>query len=145
MLYSLQTNWFRNARPVNCGMIRKSLSIVILLSMTLHCAARLGTLSFLYQQRHRIGYTIGLIAEIPIAMCTSAYDFDKSLKIEPGDSTETTPVNFAHVQDFNLFVISSVSNFDFDNSTPEDKQIHFYRISEYSSPTLPFFHPPSRG
>ena len=145
MPYSLKVNWFRNPRPVNCAMIRKSLSIVILVSMTLHCAARLGTLSFLYEQRHHIGYTVGLIAEIPIAMCTSNYDFDSSLKIESADSTDTAPAAFIQAQEISLFLITALDIPNFHPVVSEDKQTHFYCVSEYSSPTSPFFHPPSRG
>lgn len=126
-------------------MIRKSLSIVILVSMTLHCAARLGTLSFLYEQRHHIGYTVGLIAEIPIAMCTSDYDFDGSLKIETSDSAEDAPAHFIQAQEIGLFLITALTTPDAQTPISEDKRTHFYCVSEYSSPPSPFFHPPSQG
>jgi len=113
--------------------------------MILHCAARLGTLSFLYEQRHHIGYTVGLIAEIPIAMCTSDYDFDESLKIESAESIETSPVTFIQTQEISFFLITAPTIPNTQPVISEDKQTHFYCFSEYSSPTSPFFHPPSRG
>lgn len=45
--------------------------------MTLHCASRLGVVSYLYENRLEIAYQIGLIAEIPIAMCAGDY-FEKT-------------------------------------------------------------------
>ncbi len=43
--------------------------------MVLHCASRTGLLTYIYQQRLQIAYSLGLINEIPIAVCSSDYDF----------------------------------------------------------------------
>jgi len=49
--------------------------------MLLHCASRIGFLSYLYEQRQQIAYALGVISEIPIAMCSSDYDFQDGLEI----------------------------------------------------------------
>jgi hypothetical protein len=64
--------------------------------MVLHCASRVGFLSYLYQQRQEIAYALGLITEIPIAMCSSDYDFNDDLVIHAphheNSSGQTIPV-----------------------------------------------------
>lgn len=55
--------------------------MVILCSMMLHCASRVGFLSYLYQQREQIAYSLGLIAEVPIAMCSGDYNSNVNLVI----------------------------------------------------------------
>jgi len=62
--------------------------------MSLHCATRLGFISYLYQQHQEIAYRIGIIAEIPIAMCSSDYDFGKGLKIENHDGQSLPPIAY---------------------------------------------------
>ena len=64
--------------------------------MVIHSASRLGILSYLYQQRHDIAYTLGLLKEVPIAMCNSDYDFGSGLHFESNDTTEDSlpPVAF---------------------------------------------------
>lgn len=83
--------------------MRRIISLVILCSMMLHCASRLGILSYLYQERHSIAHTMGLIQEIPIALCSSNYDFNKGLSIQDNDDSETLPVTIAHAQEITLF------------------------------------------
>lgn len=76
-------------------MIRKTFILVILCSMMLHCASRVGFLSYLYGQRHEIAHMLGLIAEVPIAVCSSEYDFNDGLTILSTDNDEdsqTLPV-----------------------------------------------------
>ncbi|AYB29130.1 hypothetical protein D4L85_00380 [Chryseolinea soli] len=77
-------------------MMRRAVILVILCSMMLHCASRVGFLSYLYSQRHEIAYRLGLIAEIPIALCSSDYDFNDGLTVhsndEDGASQRTLPI-----------------------------------------------------
>jgi hypothetical protein len=84
-------------------MLKKSLSIVILISMVLHCSSRLGFLSYLYEKRHTIAYSAGLIAEIPIAICKSDYSFKKSFKIHHDDSEQNIPPGLVATFEINLF------------------------------------------
>jgi hypothetical protein len=76
--------------------------------MVVHSASRFGALSFLYEKRHTIAYSIGLIAEIPIAMCNSDYDFGKGLKIEESQSQHAMPVCM-QAHEINLFYVSHLS------------------------------------
>jgi len=86
-------------------MIKRALSLAILFAMVLHCANRLGGLSYLYEKRNDIAYAVGLIAEKPIAVCSSDYDYNRGL-------TVVTPEHDPGVRGFvpsyeiNLFVIA---------------------------------------
>jgi hypothetical protein len=85
-------------------MLRRFLSIVLLGAMTLHCVGRLGGISFLYQNRHSLAYSMGLIAEIPIAVCSSDYDFNKTLKIVASETLDRMP-SFVQAHDINFFFV----------------------------------------
>lgn len=74
--------------------------------MTLHCACRLGILDQLYQQRHAISHAIGLIEEIPIAMCNSDYDFSEGLVIETQQEDSSVPAHIVQANEINLFFYS---------------------------------------
>jgi hypothetical protein len=74
--------------------------------MALHCACRLGFLDQLYQQRHTISHAIGLIEEIPIAMCNSDYDFGQELMIEAQHEDSSIPKGMIQAQEINLFFSS---------------------------------------
>lgn len=84
-------------------MMRKVVIFVILGSMILHCASRVGLLSYLYQNRNEIAYTLGLTDELPIAMCNSDYDFDKGLTIQSADHDETSQRTFPVAFEIKLF------------------------------------------
>ncbi|HMI66936.1 MAG TPA: hypothetical protein VK517_12900 [Cyclobacteriaceae bacterium] len=125
-------------------MLRKSLSLILLISMTLHCTSRLGLLSHLYQVRHSIAYSVGLIAEIPIAMCSSDYDFSKGLQIEVPDSEKGMP-GLAQAYEINLFFISAFSLPD-PSSVLLSRELFIRGPANYRlTPDLSIFHPPSLG
>src|SRR6187402_3898218 len=123
-------------------MIRKFLCYVILVTMTVHCSSRLGILSYLFEKRHAIAYSIGMIAEKPIALCHAEYDFSDDLKIQDSDSSQRVPqVVTAH--EINLFLVSI---FEVDQSfSPwsQEKPGSFYSDLGYRSPVLTIFHPPA--
>ena len=79
----------------------------MLVTMIMHCGSRLGIISFLYQKRHAIAYSIGIIAEIPIAMCTSDYDFGKGAVIEASSTESSVPVTIL-AQEINLFFVAQL-------------------------------------
>jgi hypothetical protein len=83
--------------------MRKVVIFIILGSMILHCASRVGLLSYLYQNRNEIAFTLGLTDEIPIAMCNSDYDFDKGLTIQSADHDETSQRTFPVAFEIKLF------------------------------------------
>lgn len=125
--------------------MKRFLSIVILVSMTLHCASRLGVLSYLYENRHEIAYQAGLIAEIPVAMCTGNY-FEKNapLVIHEADTDESkqVPGKIASAKEITLFSHSTRHSF-----TPFNcplLQTHNTALVKavYDQPLLTIFHPP---
>lgn len=83
--------------------MRKVVIFVILGSMVLHCASRVGLLSYLYQNRNEIAYMLGFADEMPIAMCNSSYDFDKGLTIQSADHDETNQRTFPVAFEIKLF------------------------------------------
>src|SRR6187402_1687784 len=85
-------------------MIQRTLTFTILISMVLHCAGRLGVLSYLYKNRLEIANAVGLISEIPIALCSSDYDSDGRLTIHLPDADRSLPVHFLSAQEIILFM-----------------------------------------
>ncbi|MBT1684990.1 hypothetical protein [Dawidia soli] len=71
--------------------------------MMLHCASRVGFLSYLYQQRQEIAFALGLIAEVPIAMCSSDYDFTDDLAVHVSDNDEAARHTLPMAFEINLF------------------------------------------
>ena len=132
----------KNAVSFARVMIRKSLVSIILLSMVLHCAGRLGVISYLYQQRHSIAHSIGLIAEVPIAMCNSDFDFGKGLTFVNVNQDDQLPASMSMAQEINLFL-----SWPSLESSPEyfkilDRQLQVKAFQNYTPPSFPIFHPP---
>lgn len=84
--------------------MRKSISLLILLAMLVHAAGRFGALSYVYENRHAIAFSFGLIGEVPIAMCSSEYDFGDQLMVDQSSSDESMPA-FMHAQEIKLFCV----------------------------------------
>jgi hypothetical protein len=125
-------------------MFRRGVVFLILTSMMLHYASRMNFLSYLYEQRHSIAYQIRLIAEIPIAICSSDYDFSKSLKLDTHDDEKSSlPFTFSQGREITLFVQSSLFSLD---PRPEGLiESHLTAIPQkkYIPPGFPVFHPPA--
>jgi hypothetical protein len=122
-------------------MFKKPIVYIILLSMTLHCGCRLGFLDLLYQKRHQIAFTIGLIGEVPMTMCNSDYDFDRGIKIESTDSEGRMPIStIAH--EIDLFYIPGyqllVKNIELYKEYHDSYSDTFYQDHPYA-----VFHPPA--
>lgn len=125
-------------------MIRRSLTFVILFAMMLHSSSRIGILSLLYQSRHEFAFRAGLIAEIPIAMCSSDYDFTNELEfVDPGDDRSTLPPVFTQMREILLFFQDSMISVKPSLRLMETKNFAFHRERKYSSPGKDIFHPPS--
>ena len=124
--------------------MKRVISLVILCSMMLHCASRLGILSYLYQERHSIAHSMGLIQEVPIALCSSNYDFNKGLSIQDNDDSQTLPVTIAHAQEITLFapdtraVNADGSHYFFTETINQSS----YRVAVHASPHFKIFQPP---
>jgi hypothetical protein len=110
--------------------------------MALHCASRLGILDRVYQSRNNIAYVLGLIKEVPIAMCSVDYDFNQSLQIKTDDSSQSLP-STTQAREINLFFATQYSY-------PQPQQILLYSRS-FVNPTNLYgltivssiFHPPA--
>lgn len=111
--------------------------------MVLHSASRLGVLSYLYQQRHEIGYTLGMIAEVPIAMCNSDYDFGSGLHFESNDTTtDSLPPVALTAHEIHLFYSQSEVTLNSDRIiTAVEKQSAVINRT-FTPPSLSIFHPP---
>ena len=113
--------------------------------MVLHSASRVGLISYLYQQRHEIAYTLGIIAEIPIAMCSSDYDFSGKLVIHEQKSADSSvPPSIAQAPEIHLF-LQRLCTFDVNGVRSLVRIAHQSYIADngYPTPTLSIFHPPS--
>lgn len=104
----MATSWKYSRSFLSLSPMRKFLCLIILTAMVAHSASRFGALSFLYEKRHAIAYSIGLIAEIPIAMCNSDYDFGNGLKFKDSQSQHAMPVCM-QAHEINLFYVSNLS------------------------------------
>jgi hypothetical protein len=121
--------------------------MLILASMVLHCAGRLGLLSHLYENRHHIAYTIGLITEVPIAMCSSDYDFDGGLAILENDTAEQPGQQhlFVQAQEIILFMPPAATQPSFTETSFTVKGLTPYSGQFYHTANADIFHPPCRG
>lgn len=123
-------------------MIKRTLALTILISMVLHCACRLGFISYLYENRHQIASSIGLVVEIQIASCSSDYDADESLHVKHTESDKNAPLNFRLAHEINLFVQHHVAFSGELNGTMATSSVCPYSTSHYLSPHLDIFQPP---
>lgn len=105
--------------------------------MTLHCAGRLGVLSWIYEQRRVIAFELGLSGERPIAECGIAF-LDDGLVVIGGDNDETIFQASAIDLFFDFTEIRVQAEFSFIRTTlPHAVQHH----PEQRSSSI--FHPPS--
>ncbi len=123
-------------------MMRRTLALLILFSMVLHCASRLGVLSYLYENRNQIANTIGLISEVPIAMCSSDYDFNEGLHIQHADTDQSTPTGFLTANEITLFFQTHIT-FNLQKFTElSGSRKSQYTTGYYQHPSLEIFQPP---
>lgn len=123
-------------------MIRRFFAGFILFTMVLHFGYRFGLVDHLYKKRHEIAYAIGLIAEVPIALCGSQYDFGSMLKIENQDESQGIPYTLTESREINLFFISPV-DFVNDRKIISPSVFNMLPFNLYRSlPGIDIFHPP---
>lgn len=126
-------------------MIKRLTILLILVSMFLHCASRIGVLSVIYKERHRIALSLGLIDEVPIALCNSDHDFDRGLIFqETSDAEHSVPPLLSQAPEIQLFCTSvlnpqiNVDRFILSASNP-----FIPTEGKYTAPHTSVFHPPS--
>jgi hypothetical protein len=115
--------------------MKRIVTLIVLCSMMLHCASRLGILSYLYQQRHAIAHTLGLIQEIPIALCSSDYDFNEGLSVQHTDDSDGLPVSIAHAHEITLFAPDH-------DASDSNKDLCFVEVTRQTPYIAPIFHSP---
>lgn len=123
--------------------VKRAICILILLSMILHCASRLGLISYLHSKRHDIAYRIGLTAEIPIAMCNAEH-FSKTAPLQVhdhNDSDKSLPSQIFKVREIVLFV-ECAENFKNDLIGIQVNHQTERPIHSYQTPARSIFHPP---
>lgn len=130
--------------PYKLHAMRRTLCLLILVSMTLHCASRLGLLSYLYQNRHEVAFTLGLIKEVPIAVCSSDYDGDKTLVITAQDDIDKNlPGTISQAQEINLYferiIFKNTAHFVWQSA----RRIPSLQEIPYTPPLQDIFHPPT--
>lgn len=123
-------------------MIRKVLSVVIILSMVMHCGSRLGFLSYLYEKRHDLAYQVGLIAEIPIAMCSGNYDFNKGLVIQQDDAAAHIPGGIPDALEITLFAPAEFFCLTLEQPLPGREPGCHFKLTYHLHPSFDIFHPP---
>ncbi len=121
--------------------MKKAVSLIILVSMMLHSASRLGILSHIYEERHSIAFTIGLIAEIPIALCSSDYDVDPALSVQTTGDQDPIPRAF-QAREIVLFCDDPVISLDFIPVPLNNSVYRPYLETPYGSPVTGVFQPP---
>ena len=122
-------------------MVKRILSLLILISMVLHCSSRLGIISYLYSNRHTLANTLGITQEKHIATCDSNYFADHDLAIDTDH--DDLPVTIVQADEINLFCVSMPAfnvhaSFSFLNkdATP-------YLAKHYVPVCLDVLHPPA--
>jgi hypothetical protein len=130
---------------ITFGLVRRNLSIAILIIMTVHQAGRLGVFSFLYENKAKIAFTLGIIAELPVALCSSDYNADQSLVVFSAEDHESVPPVTIVTRDLNPFICSL-----FELSIPERNQLSAYLFISNTGRILPgtiqdLLRPPSIG
>lgn len=122
--------------------VKRAITIIILLSMVLHCASRLGVLTYLYEQRHHIAFNAGLIAEIPIALCNSDYHFQKELTIDDQQEDDSLPVTVGQAHEIILYLQETKVHLTASLLFMKDDAFTLFVESEYPPPPTSIFHPP---
>ena len=122
--------------------MRRTISLIILLSMMLHCASRLGVLSYLYENRHEIAFNLGLLEEMPITRCESDHGFSTTLKIEHQESDKRLPVNLNQAREIHLFIQTAGLHLRNENGILKEPAFTLFIETKYLSPILAIFRPP---
>jgi len=112
--------------------------------MVLHCAGRLGVLSHLYQHRHALAHSLGLIKELPIAMCSSDYHASLQLVFANADDANDSavPVYFSPASEIHLFTPPQHENLHFISQNLKGTSFGFKPERHYQSPAAELFKPP---
>lgn len=123
-------------------MSKRVISLVVLFSLVLHFSSRTGLLDYAYARRHAVAQLLGLIAERPIAECSSLYAPDSKLLQSTAAEHESAPPVLIRAGDVN-FVLTTVKTVP----APEyflfyTTARHHYVLGDYESPLQSLYRPP---
>jgi type IV secretory pathway VirB3-like protein len=87
--------------------LKSTISILILSVMMLHASSRLGVLTYFYQNKDRIAFSLGLASEPTITECSSEFYFADRLTIADNASeTHSNILPIAH--EIHLFFVGAI-------------------------------------
>lgn len=127
----------------NLPPMKRAFSIVIILSMTLHCASRLGIISYLYSQRHEIAYSVGLIAEVPMTMCNDEFHRIGGVLVllQSRTADDRVPIVLSAAQEITLFAHVEYLQLSSPTGTLTEHNTSTI-LNAYSKRLSAIFHPP---
>ncbi|MEO5979816.1 MAG: hypothetical protein ABIS36_08890 [Chryseolinea sp.] len=113
--------------------------------MMLHSASRTGLLSHIYDQRQKIAYRIGIIPEIPIAICNDDYDFGKGLLIDTSNNEDSAnlPPSLSRAPEIILFFQSASVQINIHCVDFISSPNTLISTKKYTAPGFSIFHPPA--
>lgn len=124
--------------------MKRAIVLLVLVSMTLHCASRLGVLSYLYENRLAVAFSVGLIKEVPISVCSSDYEGGEVLIIKvPDESDKNLPATPTQAQEINLYFERTIFNNTLHFLWLKTDRIPLLKEIPYSPPLQDIFHPPT--
>lgn len=124
------------------ALLRGTWVFIILISMMLHCASRIGILNYLYQQRYTVLNSVGISTENHISTCSSKYNMQQELLVVHHESEQQVPATIYQAQEILLYIQSTLS---FQSITPAQTTCSwngYYANGNYASPVLSIFQPP---
>jgi|JI6StandDraft_1071083.scaffolds.fasta_scaffold04524_8 hypothetical protein len=123
--------------------MKRIVIFLILLSMVLHCATRLGLMTWLYQNRQAIAYNLRLVNEPHITECSHDATLDRLVEINTDtDSSDELPAKMFQVREINLFCEFNLTNTYPQYAFLRETQLPNIVERNYPSPDLGIFHPP---
>lgn len=121
--------------------MKKVMVVVVLLSMALHCGARLGIIDRIYKERFHLALSFGFIEEIPITECSGNHSLT-SITIKDM-VTDDAPISATFfTQEINLFPPSDVINLLSTTIDHPSSEIAHYSGNYRRLHTSAVFHPP---
>lgn len=125
--------------------MKRAVCLLVLFSMVLHCASRLGLVAYLYDHRHEIAFSMGWITSMPITICETEYftkDAPFRLVIPDNPADEQMPVQHFQTREIVLFAVETgksmlplLAETDITHNTGTGE-------IPYPAPARVIFHPP---
>jgi hypothetical protein len=102
-------------------------------------------IDFLYIKRNHIAFSLGLLTEVPIAVCSGEYEFDRGLIMISQQNDSTSQMPLAQAEEINLFV-SPVCVVSLTNTfTTFDQVVPVENKAPRDPHSISVFQPPAKG